>query len=111
MPLVDRLLFAHPEQDRLLLNIGGIANITVLPASGDGRAFDLGPGNMLIDAAVVHFSQGRERFDRDGERAARGSVDEALLTELMQHEFLQRRPPKSTGREEFGTALLMDLLI
>ena len=110
VPLVDRLLFAHPEQDRLLLNIGGIANITVLPASGDGRAFDLGPGNMLIDAAVVHFSQGRERFDRDGERAARGSMDEALLAELMQHEFLQRRPPKSTGREEFGTALLMDLL-
>jgi anhydro-N-acetylmuramic acid kinase len=108
VPLVDRLLFAHPEQDRLLLNIGGIANITVLPAGGDeGLAFDLGPGNMLIDAAVAHFSD--ERYDRDGARAARGRVDEALLAELMQHEFLQREPPKSTGREEFGAEMLEEI--
>ena len=109
VPLVDRLLFAHPEQDRLLLNIGGIANITVLSAgAGEGLAFDLGPGNMLIDAAVAHFSG--ERFDRDGARAARGRVDEGLLAELLQREFLQRAPPKSTGREEFGAEMFEEIL-
>lgn len=111
VPLVDRLLFAHPGQGRLLLNIGGIANITVLPADGgEGLAFDLGPGNMLIDAAVAHFSNARERYDRDGERAARGRVDQVLLAELLHHDFLRREPPKSTGREEFGVAMLADIL-
>lgn len=113
VPLVDHLLCADADQGRLLLNIGGIANITVLPAGCRPEAvtaFDLGPGNMLIDAAVVQASQGAERFDRDGARAGRGRVDEALLAELMQHEFLQREPPKSTGREEFGEGMLAELM-
>ena len=112
VPLVDHLLFAGHE-GRLLLNIGGISNITALPANADVssvRAFDLGPGNMLIDAAVAHCTGGREHFDRGGERAARGRVDEALLAELMRHSFLQREPPKSTGREEFGEPFLSDIL-
>ena len=113
VPLVDHLLFAHPHEGRLLLNIGGIANITALPANADAsavRAFDLGPGNMLIDAAVAHCTNGREHFDRGGERAARGRIDEALLAELMRHSFLQREPPKSTGREEFGEPFLAEIL-
>lgn len=112
VPLVDHLLFAGHE-GRLLLNIGGIANITALPANADVsavRAFDLGPGNMLIDAAVAHCTGGREHFDREGTRAARGRVDEALLAELMRHSFLQREPPKSTGREEFGEPFLAEIL-
>ncbi len=113
VPLADHLLFGHRREGRLLLNIGGIANITALPAQADPRsirAFDLGPGNMLIDAAVAHCTEGREHFDRGGERAARGRVDEALLAELMRHSFLQREPPKSTGREEFGEPFLAEIL-
>ena len=113
VPLVDHLLFVHRHEGRLLLNIGGIANITALPPNADVsavRAFDLGPGNMLIDAAVAHCTEGREHFDRGGERAARGRVNEALLAELMRTSFLQREPPKSTGREEFGEPFLAEIL-
>ena len=111
VPLVDAWLFTHPTEDRLLLNIGGIANVTVLSAGPSaGLAFDLGPGNMLADAAVAHFSGRRERFDRDGERAGRGRIDEGLLAELLQHAFLRREPPKSTGREQFGGEMLAKIL-
>ena len=109
VPLVDRFLFSHPREDRLLLNIGGIANITVLPAGGgEGLAFDTGPGNALIDAAVARFSG--ERYDCDGVRAGRGHVDEGALADLLQHDFLRRDPPKSTGHEEFGANFLEDIL-
>ena len=113
VPLADHLLFAQPHEGRLLLNIGGIANVTALPANAAAsaiRAFDLGPGNMLIDAAVAHYTGGRERFDRGGQRAARGRIDEGLLAELMRTPFLQREPPKSTGREEFGERFLAEVL-
>ena len=113
VPLADHLLFAQRHEGRLLLNIGGIANVTALPpnaAASAIRAFDLGPGNMLIDAAVAHCTNGRERFDRGGQRAARGRIDEGLLAELMRTPFLQREPPKSTGREEFGEPFLADIL-
>lgn len=113
VPLADYLLFGRGERGRLLLNIGGIANVTLLPAGGgpeDVRAFDLGPGNMLIDAAVAHFTQGKERFDRDGALAARGNVHEGLLERLMQHQFLTQKPPKSTGREEFGEEFFRQIL-
>ena len=113
VPLADHLLFAQPHEGRLLLNIGGIANVTALPANAAAsavRAFDLGPGNMLIDAAVAHYTGGRERFDRGGQQAAHGRIDEGLLAELMRTPFLQREPPKSTGREEFGERFLADVL-
>ena len=113
VPLVDYLLFAHPEKGRLLLNIGGIANVTVLPAGAGPeqvRAFDLGPGNMLMDGAVMHFTGGAESFDRDGCRAAAGRVDKGLLARLLAHDFLQQPPPKSTGREAFGAEFLAALL-
>ncbi|MFA6111063.1 MAG: anhydro-N-acetylmuramic acid kinase, partial [Candidatus Latescibacterota bacterium] len=114
VPLVDRLLFSSAEIGRVILNIGGIANITVLPASASAEevvAFDTGPGNMLIDGAVARFTDGAERYDRDGIRAAQGQVDEDLLSWLLSHPYLDRRPPKSTGREEFGQEFLERVLV
>ena len=106
VPLVDHLLFSHRHEGRLLLNIGGIANITALPPNSDTsaiRAFDLGPGNMLIDAAVAHCTGGREHFDRGGERAARGRVDEALLAETDAPQLLAARAAQiHRDAREFG---------
>jgi anhydro-N-acetylmuramic acid kinase len=111
VPLVDALLFRAPGRTRALQNLGGIANVTVLPADGSSAfAFDNGPGNMTLDAVARAASRGAEVFDRDGERAARGRVDEALLAELCAHPFLKRPPPKSTGRETFGRAFVGPLL-
>ena len=112
VPLADYLLFKDDEKGRLLLNIGGISNVTVLPAGGSRpqvRAFDLGPGNMLMDTAAHHFSGGAEVFDRDGQAAARGEIDRVLLERLLEHEFLQRQPPKSTGREQFGVSYFAEI--
>ncbi len=113
-PLVawpDRILFAHPSRDRAIVNIGGMANVTRVPAGGNGEAlaFDLGPGNVLLDLAAEAATAGAERWDADGGRAARGRVDEALLAELLRHPWFDRPPPRSTGRETFGPALLDDL--
>ena len=105
VPWVDRLLFAHEQRSRVLQNIGGMANLTHVPARGSSApllAFDTGPGNALIDAAVETASAGAQTFDRDGAWAAHGTVDDALLQELLAHPFFARTPPKSTGREVFG---------
>lgn len=114
VPLVDVLLFGHPDTGRLLLNVGGIANVTAIPAGATPHhgvlAFDLGPGNALIDAAVLHLTGGSERYDDDGRRAASGSADDELVERLMKHEFFRRPPPKSTGREEFGTFYVAQLM-
>jgi len=113
VPLVDWLLLRHPNKTRIALNIGGIANLTVLPAkakANDVLAFDTGPGNMLIDGAVRHFSGGALNYDRNGEWARQGRVDKNLLRWLMSHPFLKQPPPKSTGREMFGEAFLREVL-
>ncbi|MEX0891095.1 MAG: anhydro-N-acetylmuramic acid kinase [Gemmatimonadota bacterium] len=113
VPWVDRALFAHPERARVLQNIGGIGNLTWVPPRGHDEplvAFDTGPGNVLLDAAAELASHGAETFDRDGVRALRGRVDEELLAELMSHPFLNRRPPRSTGRELFGRTMVEDLV-
>jgi anhydro-N-acetylmuramic acid kinase len=102
---VDHVLFSHPRLGRAIQNIGGIANVTFLPPGSDldgVLAFDTGPGNMVMDGVVRALTDGREAFDRDGRRAARGQVQEPLLAELMTHPYLRRRPPKTTGREDFG---------
>jgi anhydro-N-acetylmuramic acid kinase len=91
----------------VILNLGGIANVTWLPAAGrpeDVIAFDVGPANAWLDAVVQLASGGAERFDREGARAERGRCDPALLDELLRDEFLRRAPPKSTGRERYGVA-------
>jgi anhydro-N-acetylmuramic acid kinase len=105
VPWVDRVLFAVPGAARALQNIGGIGNVSRVPPRGSDEpllAFDTGPGNALIDAAVEKATGGRLTFDRDGQLAAQGKVDEALLAELLGHPFFELAPPKSTGREVFG---------
>lgn len=105
VPWVDRVLFAVPERARALQNIGGIGNVTRVPPKGSAEpvfAFDTGPGNALMDAAVEIATGGRLSFDRDGLLAARGEVDGALLADLLRHPYFAAEPPKSTGREEFG---------
>jgi anhydro-N-acetylmuramic acid kinase len=107
VPLADYLLFGDAHLTRAVQNIGGIANVTFMPA-GCSRArvsaFDTGPGNMLMDALVGLATGGKRRFDRNGATAARGSVDGRLLAALMRHPFLAKKPPKTTGREDFGAA-------
>lgn len=113
VPYVDWLLFRDPEITRVLLNIGGIANVTLLPPNCESSqvlAFDIGPGNMVIDQLAAHFSGGAKRYDADGEMASEGAVDPDLLATLMEDEFYARRPPKSAGREQYGAALVQSLL-
>lgn len=105
VPWVDRFLFSHDERQRALQNIGGMGNVTWLPPRGDERAilaFDTGPGVAMIDAAVQIATNGRQAFDREGEWASRGTVDDALMQEVLRHPYFGRKPPKSTGREVFG---------
>ena len=107
VPFADHLLFAHPSEARAVQNIGGIANVTLLPAGGaltDVLAFDTGPGNMVMDALTQRISGGRLQFDQEGAIAATGRPNESLLEELLAHKFFARLPPKSTGREDFGAA-------
>lgn len=109
VPIFHDVLFRHPERHRIVVNFGGIANLTWLPAGarfGALRAFDTGPGNVLIDGFAAYLSEDAAGMDTDGMLAARGQVSPPLLGELMEHPFLRREPPKSTGREEFGPALL-----
>jgi anhydro-N-acetylmuramic acid kinase len=106
VPYADYILFKHKKLTRAIQNIGGIANVTFLPGGckqDDIIAFDTGPGNMVIDGIVRLVSGGRKCCDIGGKIAARGNVDKRLLDELLRHPFFKRRPPKSTGREEFGT--------
>lgn len=106
-PFFHFAALASPSEGRLVLNLGGIANLTFIPpgaAPEDVVAFDVGPANSLLDGAVLHATGGSERFDRGGRRAAAGRVDATLLARLLDDEFLGRPPPKSTGRERYGTA-------
>ena len=113
VPYVDYLLYRHEKLGRVSLNLGGIANITVIPASAKPSqvfAFDTGPANMLIDALVSHFTRGRGRFDKNAYFAAQGRSNPELLNDLMGDPYLKIAPPKSTGREYFGHAYLKNLL-
>ncbi len=112
VPYADYVLFSirspqdkHKRLTRAVQNIGGIANVTFLPAGcaqDDIIAFDTGPGNMVIDGIMNLITGGKKRRDTGGKMAARGTVNKRLLGELLRHPFFRRRPPKSTGREEFG---------
>lgn len=113
VPLVDYLLYRDARRGRVALNIGGIANVTVIPAAakpGDVFAFDTGPGNMVMDALVRHFTGGKRSFDRDARMAMRGRLEPVLLAELLEHPYFRARPPKSAGREEFGAAYVRRVL-
>lgn len=109
VPYVDALFFADAHEDRVVLNVGGIANLTIVARGArpsDVLAFDTGPGNMLIDALVAQRTSGRERFDRNGDYAGAGRVDAALLRAMLEDPYFGLAPPKSTGREGFGEAFL-----
>jgi anhydro-N-acetylmuramic acid kinase len=108
--LFDVLLLGEGSQTRVALNLGGIANITVVAAEGPPLAYDTGPANALLDAAVRHFSGGSEDFDRDGLRGARGKVDEGLLERLLADPYYDAPPPKSTGKEHFHLPYLLEAL-
>ena len=113
VPWVDAALFAVADRTRALQNIGGIGNVTLVPPRGSREpviAFDTGPGNALIDAAVSIATDGRYTFDRDGILAGRGRVDEGLLEELLAHPFFRLEPPRSTGRELFGRPMVERLI-
>jgi anhydro-N-acetylmuramic acid kinase len=114
-PLMHLRLFGDRKLGRVIQNLGGIANATYLPPGAradDPRlvAFDTGPGNIVIDGVMARLSHGRERMDRDGRMAAQGEVSRQLLAELLRHRYFARRPPKSTGREEFGDLFVERLL-
>ena len=105
VPYVDYLLFRHPKRTRVALNIGGIANITVIPAGAapaEVKAFDTGPGNMVMDALAREFSGGKLTCDRGGRIARSGEVDRDLLDRLLQDPYYRQKPPKSAGREQYG---------
>ena len=105
VPFVDNLLLSHPTLSRAVQNIGGIGNVTWLPAGGAGEAFgfDTGPGNMLLDRAAEVLTQGQMHCDMDGKMAFAGKIQENFLQKWMAEEpYFTRKPPKSTGRELFG---------
>jgi anhydro-N-acetylmuramic acid kinase len=101
VPMVDYLLLHNEREGRVALNIGGIANVTVIPAGAkpdDVFGFDTGPGNMVMDALVRHFTKGREACDVDGRLAERGEVSRPILADALEHPFFAQEPPKSAGR-------------
>jgi anhydro-N-acetylmuramic acid kinase len=110
---VDALLFTHPHETRGVLNLGGIANVTILPPT-DGKsaplAFDTGPANMVLDWLAAELSGGRLRYDEGGSLAAAGAVDDALLGELLADPYFAAAPPKTTGRERYGAPYAAALL-
>lgn len=108
VPAFHAQMLRHPNKHRIIANIGGISNITDLPVNGTVRGWDTGPGNMLLDAWIQRH-QGAH-YDRDGAWAASGNTDTDLLAALASHPYLQQRPPKSAGREEFNLVWLDAIL-
>ena len=108
-PLVtfaDYRLFAHKRLNRAVQNIGGIANVTYLlagAAPADIIAFDTGPGNIILDELMTRITNGKKQYDRNGSMAAKGTLNQPLLNNMLKHPYFRRRPPKTTGREDFGT--------
>jgi anhydro-N-acetylmuramic acid kinase len=113
VPFVDYLLYRDARIGRVALNVGGIANLTVIPAGarpGQLFAFDIGPGNMVIDAIVEIATRGRVHYDRDARLAIRGKLIPALLSGMLREPYLRKRPPKTAGREQFGRAYAEKIL-
>lgn len=113
VPYMDYLLFKDKKLGRVALNIGGIANITVIPPAAkpqDIIAFDTGPGNMVIDALVEFHTRGKLKFDRGGTIASRGHVHQDLITTILKRSFFRELPPKTAGREQYGREFVTELL-
>jgi anhydro-N-acetylmuramic acid kinase len=113
VPFVDYLLYRDKRIGRAALNIGGIANVTAIPAGAtieDVFAFDTGPGNMVIDALVRHATGGQKTFDRNADMAGRGELLPGLLASLLTDKYFLRQPPKTAGREQYGEKFVHSLL-
>ncbi len=113
VPFVDYVLYRDKRRGRVALNLGGIGNVTVIPRAAkpdEVFAFDTGPGNMVIDALLKHFTRGRLSYDRDAQMARRGRALPRLLNALLRDPYLRRRPPKSAGREQYGAAFVEKLM-
>jgi anhydro-N-acetylmuramic acid kinase len=113
-PYVHHLLFHRRSHTRLVVNLGGIVNMTLLPGAGgidDIQAFDVGPCNMLLDGVIQALSHGKYAMDRGGTRAKGGQIRPGLLEQLLAHPYMDQAPPKSTGREEFGGPFIHRVLI
>ena len=113
VPYADYVLFRDPKKGRIALNIGGIANLTAIPAKAkpdDIVAFDTGPGNMIIDALVRKLTFGAQSYDRSGAIAANGIVHEALLKGMLGDRYFTVKPPKTTGREQYGAEFVTGLI-
>jgi anhydro-N-acetylmuramic acid kinase len=111
--LLDYSLYHDAELNRAVQNVGGIGNFNFIPAGGGIDTvvgMDTGPGVMVIDALVRHYTDGAELFDRDGERAARGTVSQTLLDELMQERYIQMAAPKAAGREQYGSHWVREII-
>jgi anhydro-N-acetylmuramic acid kinase len=113
VPFVDYRLFRDRRLNRVALNLGGIANITAIPAKAKPRdivAFDTGPGNMVIDALAERHTKGRWRYDHDGWIARTATVNRELLQELLNDRYYRLKPPKTAGREQYGSAFIERLV-
>ena len=113
VPFVDYILYRHAQLSRIALNIGGIANVTVIPAGATPdkvMAFDTGPGNMVIDALVEKLTRGRQTYDRNAKIALTGRTVPELLTRMMRDRYLRMKPPKTAGREQFGRHYAEEIL-
>jgi anhydro-N-acetylmuramic acid kinase len=109
VPMVDYLLLRDDREGTVALNIGGISNVTIIPAGAGPEqvsGLDTGPGNMVIDGLVRHFTGGHQQYDTGGRLGASGDLLEPLLQSALRHPFFARRPPKSAGREQFGEGFL-----
>jgi len=114
VPMVDYLLLRDARKGTVALNIGGIANFTVIPAGAKPEqvfGFDTGPGNMIIDGLVRHLTKGKKGFDAGGRWAAKGRVIEPLLDEMLRIPFFAQQPPKSAGREQFGQHFIQQFFL
>jgi anhydro-N-acetylmuramic acid kinase len=113
VPYLDYMLMRHRGRGRVAVNIGGIANLTAIPPNTNTDriiAFDTGPGNMVIDQLVSRITSGGQTYDRDGAIAASGEVDAKLLAKLLRDKYFRAKPPKTAGREQYGSEYVSKLL-
>ncbi len=112
VPYLDWVMFQNANQNVALLNIGGIGNVTFIPKNDqrDILAFDTGPANAILNEMVEIMTHGQDSFDRDGYLSKKGSLQPAILDDLLKHDYFSRPLPKSTGREEFGKNFVQSLI-
>ena len=109
VPKIDVCLLSHPTKSRAIQNLGGIGNVAYLPPETSNQSqfgWDTGPGNALIDLAVARLTNGTKTYDHNGQWAAQGSPNRQLVNQWLEQDFFQQSPPKSTGRELFGSDYL-----